>query len=192
MDIFCLLLAFVLLVFCLAFELYFLYAVLLSRRFKYPPAFPSFGKMKKVALSEAEKVLQAADRPLSVVDLGCGTGGLLLPLAKKFPEHHFVGYDWDFLVCLILKWRCRKLKNVSVVHADFMQADFSAFDLLLCFLENKAIEDLKPVFPEKLKKNAVIISLAFALKNMTPTHIFDAKSYGMPLKVFLYRYGNNL
>ena len=142
MDIFLLLFGCVLTVLCIAFELYFIYAVIISKNCKYPPAFPSFGNMKKIALSEAEKFLSTADKPLKVIDLGCGTGGLLLPLAKKFPEHQFVGYDWDFFVCQILKWRARKLTNLAVVCDNFLKAKLQDYDLLLCFLDTKAANEL--------------------------------------------------
>ena len=49
MDIFLLLFGCVLTVLCIAFELYFIYAVIISKNCKYPPAFPSFENIKKIA-----------------------------------------------------------------------------------------------------------------------------------------------
>ncbi len=192
MDIFLLLFGCVLTVLCIAFELYFIYAVIISKNCKYPPAFPSFGNMKKIALSEAEKFLSTADKPLKVIDLGCGTGGLLLPLAKKFPEHQFVGYDWDFFVCQILKWRARKLTNLAVVCDNFLKAKLQDYDLLLCFLDTKAAKELSLKVSQEIKPDTMIISSAFELKDLTPSEVFDAKSYGMPLKVYVYKNSNNL
>ena len=187
MDILVLLFGCLLILACIGFELYFLYALLISKNCKYPPAFPSFGKMKKIALSEAETFLKQVDRPLKIIDLGSGTGGLLLPLAKKFPEHQFVGYDWDFVVCQILKWRSRKLANLSVVRANFLNTDLSQYDLLLCFLDTKAAEELSLKMAKEVKKDALIISSAFKLNDLSPQKIFDAKSFGMPLKVYIYQ-----
>ena len=192
MDIFLLLFGCVLTVLCIVFELYFIYAVIISKNCKYPPAFPSFGNMKKIALSKAEKVLAAADKPLKVVDLGCGTGGLLLPLAKKFPEHQFIGYDWDFFVCRILKWRGRNLSNLTIIRDNFLNVNLSQYDLLLCFLDTKAAVELSQKVSKEINPNAVIISSAFELKDLTPSEIFDAKSFGMPFKVYLYKNRNNL
>lgn len=192
MDIFLLLLGCLLTILCLAFELYFIYAVFISKNCKYPPAFPSFGKMKKIALSEAENFLKQSNHPLKIIDLGSGTGGMLLPLAKKFPQHDFTGCDWDFFVCKILKWRARKLSNLSVVRDNFMNENLSQYDLLLCFLDTKAAEELSQKVAKEIKTNAMIISSAFELKNLKPEKIFDAKSFGMPLKVFVYQNRNNL
>lgn len=192
MDIFLLLFGCVLVVLCIAFELYFLYALFISKNCKYPPAFPSFGKMKQIALSEAEEILSVADKPLKVIDLGCGTGGLLLPLAKKFPNHKFVGYDWDFFVCQILKWRSRHLHNLEVVHGNFLNTDLCEYDLLLCFLDTKAADELSSKVAHEIKSGASIISSAFELRDLTPQKIFDAKSFGMPLKVYVYKNSNNL
>lgn len=172
---------------CIAFELYFLYAVIISKNCKYPPAFPSFGKMKKLTLQEARKVLGASDKPLKVIDLGCGTGTLLVPLAKEFPQHQFVGYDWDWFVSKVIRLRTRKMANVKIVRDDFMKANFGEYDLFLCFLDTKAAEDLSLDLKDKIKKTTVIISSAFELKDMQPAEILDAKSFGMPLKVYIYR-----
>lgn len=187
MDIVFLLFALLLCVGCIVFELYFLYAVIISKNCKYPPAFPSFGNMKKITLQEARKFLNNSDKPLKVIDLGCGAGTLLVPLAKEFPQHQFVGYDWDWFVTKIICFRTRKFANVTIVRDDFMKADFKIYDLLLCFLDTKAAEDLSLDLKDKIKENAVIISSAFELKDMQPSEILDAKSYGMPLKVFIYR-----
>ncbi len=192
MDIFLLLFGCVLVVACIGFELYFLYALFISKNCKYPPAFPSFGNMKKIALNEAEKILQNSNTPLKVVDLGSGTGGLLIPLARKFPQHQFIGYDWDFFVCQILKFRARHLSNLKVIRGDFLKADLSQYDLLLCFLDTQAAEDLSLKVQQEIKENARIISSAFELKGLNPTQIYDAKSYGMPLKVYVYDNRNNL
>ncbi len=187
MDLVFLFLALLLGIGCIAFELYFLYAVIISKNCKYPPAFPSFGNMKKLTLQEARKVLGSSDKPLKVIDLGCGTGTLLLPLAKEFPQHQFVGYDWDWFVCKIIRFRTRKMKNVQIIRGDFMKAEFKDYDLLLCFLDTKAAEDLSLDLKGKIKDSAVIISSAFELTGMQPSEILDAKSYGMPLKVYVYR-----
>lgn len=186
MDLVIILFALLLAVACIVYELYFIYALIISKNCKYPPAFPSFGNMKKITLAEARKVLSSAKKPLKIIDLGCGTGTLLLPLSKEFPEHKFVGYDWDWFVVKIISFRSRKLKNVTIVRDNFMNADFKEYDLLLCFLDTKAADDLSLDLKGKLKKTAVVISSAFELKDMTPTEIIDAKSYGMPLKVYIY------
>ena len=192
MDIFLLLFAFLLLIFGMLFGIYFFYAVFLSKNFQYPPAFPSFGNMRKQALLEAETFLSSADKSLKVIDLGCCIGGLLVPLAKKFPNCQFVGYDWDFFVVKIARWRCRKLKNVSIVHANFLQADLSSYDLILGFLGVKASQDLSLILQEKFKPKAKLISLAFEVPGLKCDKVIDATSYGMPLKVYVYHNGNNL
>ena len=79
---------------CVA-EVYFVVAYTHSDFGEYPPFFPSFGRMKKVCLSEARKILAESKKVLKIIDLGCGSGSLIIPLAKEFPQHEFYGYDWD-------------------------------------------------------------------------------------------------
>lgn len=186
-DVLLVLSALVLMFVTIGLELYFIYAIVISKNCKYPPAFPSFGNMKKLSLAEAREVLAESGTPLRVVDLGCGTGTMLLPLAREFPEHFFVGYDWDRFVTAIIRFRSRKMKNVEIIRDDFMKADIASYDLLLCFLDTKAAEDLSDEMKEKLKPGAVVVSNAFELKGMVPEKILDAKSYGMPLKVYVYK-----
>lgn len=186
MELLILFLGLVLAFVCIAYEIYFIYAVVISRNCKYPPAFPSFGNMKRLCLEEARKVLNVKGKKLKIIDLGCGTGTLLLPLAKEFPEHEFVGYDWDWIICKIVKFRSKKLSNIKIICDNFMKADFEEYDLIMCFLDTRAAVDLSSKFKERLKPGTVVISSAFELKNLEPTRILDARSYGMPLKVFVY------
>ena len=78
---------------------------------RYGPFVSSYGKIKEDILEEARKVLRKADRPLKVTDLGCGSGALLLPLAKEFPEHHFTGYEWDIVPLTMGKIKAAGLKT---------------------------------------------------------------------------------
>lgn len=171
---------------CVA-EVYFVVAYMHSRFGEFPPFFPSFGKMKKVCLEEAEQILRQSQKTLTIVDLGCGSGSLLIPLAKKFPQHRFIGYDWDVVPYAIASFRARHIVNVELFCADFTQADLSEADIVLIFGGKKLFAQWGKKFVESLKNDAVIVSEAFPITQLVPEKEILATSYGMALKVYTYR-----
>ena len=56
----------------------------------------------------------ASPRRLTIVDFGCGSGGLVLPLAVLFPEHAFVGVDMlsASVELLLARAAAAELRNV--------------------------------------------------------------------------------
>ena len=171
---------------CVA-EFYFVAAYVHSGFGKYPPFFPSFGKMKKVCLLEAEKYLRAAEGRLKIADLGCGSGSLLIPLAKKFPNHEFYGYDWDVVPFAIASFRARYLKNIRLFCKDFTKTDFVKADLILIFGGKKLFAEWGENFIASLRPGTQIISEVFPLPQLKPLAEIETPSYGMPLKVYIYQ-----
>lgn len=171
---------------CVA-EVYFVAAYARSGFGEYPPFFPSFGRMKKTCLNEAREILRRADKPSVVADLGCGSGSLLIPLAKEFPQHEFVGYDWDVVPYAIAALRARHLPNVRLYCADFTKADFKEADLVLIFGGKKLFAEWGRQFVRGLKNGAAVISEAFPITQLEAEKEIAAPSYGMPLKVYTYR-----
>ena len=70
----------------------------------------SFAFVLKRFIAEA-----AEERPLQIVDFGCGSGGLILPLAYLFPSCHFTGVEMKPAALAILRQRATAagLTNVS-------------------------------------------------------------------------------
>ncbi len=171
---------------CVA-EVYFVAAYARSGFGEYPPFFPSFGRMKKTCLNEARKILRQAEKPLKVTDLGCGSGSLLIPLAKEFPQHEFIGYDWDVVPYAFASLRARHLSNVRLYCADFTKADLKTADLVLIFGGKKLFAEWGERFVLGLKNGAAVISEAFPIMQLEAEKEIATPSYGMPLKVYTYR-----
>lgn len=70
-----------------------------------------------------ERIAQALPTHGTVIDLGCGSGALLIPLAELFPKLQFVGVDLsENMLKMAEKERAkRQLKNVSFLQENFTQ-----------------------------------------------------------------------
>jgi len=72
-------------------------------------------------------------QPLTVVDVGCGSGGVLRVLAQRlaatWPHTHFEG--WDIAKEAIRRARAHEGGQLHFVHGDFLASERHA-DLLLC------------------------------------------------------------
>lgn len=168
-------------------EAYFLITYVRSGFGKYPPFILSFGRAKNIVIKEAEKFLNQQKAPIKVVDLGCGSGSLLLPLAKKFPQHHFIGYDWDKIPYFIAKYRTKKIKNISIHNRDFMKQSYTDTKLLLCYTGPSLREELGQKLYNETPLDSLIISEAFELNYLPLKEVISAPTLKMPIKVFLYQ-----
>ncbi len=105
-----------------------------SRGFSTAPTVASTGAAKKALLTDIGARLTRAKKTQTVMDLGSGYGTLLIPLARQFPQHHFIGYEWGFVAYCICKIRCIGIKNITLYRRDFFTADISNANIIVLFL----------------------------------------------------------
>jgi SAM-dependent methyltransferase len=78
----------------------------------------------------------ASPRQCRVLELGCATGGNLIPMAYQLPESHFVGIDLSETQIAMGQQLCRKvgLKNIELRTLSILDADESLgkFDYIIC------------------------------------------------------------
>lgn len=149
---------------------------------RYGPFVSSYGKIKEDILEEARKVLRKAERPLKVTDLGCGSGALLLPLAKEFPEHQFTGYEWDVVPLTMGKIKAAGLKNITFVKGDYMKQSYADMDLILCYVLKVTGEPLGKKLAQEIKKDCIVISEMFPLGHLHEIKQIESSIYGVPEK----------
>jgi len=91
---------------------------------------------RRLRLKLADRVLSefAGDRPIRVLDAGCGDGLLSLALAKRHPEWTLVGVDLreDMLAGARARAEGRGLSNITFQAGDLLQPlPLSGFDVVI-------------------------------------------------------------
>lgn len=167
------------------FLLYTLVSFFVFKGWKYPPYVPSLGKVKRTLLDETKKILCDAKKKLIVADLGCGDGCLLARLARQFPQHRFVGYEFNPLPYHLAKLRLKKYKNVQIIQANLMTQDLSHIDVAVCYWSSGV--EFSDKLKKSLKKSAVVVCEIFELKNWIKHKKIISHVLGFQTQVFVYR-----
>lgn len=156
---------------------------------KYGPFVSSYGKLKQDVLNEARSVLKKSKKTLKVTDLGCGSGALLLPLAKEFPQHEFIGLEWDIIPLIMgkIKARLAKLNNVKFVKDNYMTASHADMDVIMCYVLKVTGEPLGKKLAAEIKENSVVISEMFPLGYLQEVKQIQSSLAGIPEKVYVYQ-----
>ena len=152
-----------------------------------PPFIASVGAPKKAVIEQASAFLKQ-NPTAKIADLGCGSGSLLIPLAKQFPNHQFVGYEWDFVPYFLGKLKAHKLKNITYLRRDFFKEDLSGFQLILCYLGTGEIQkQIGTKLNNELSSDSLIISEIFQLENLKKHAETDIKCGPMTFKIYQYK-----
>lgn len=153
---------------------------------KYGPFVSTYGKVKEDILNEARAVLKKSKKKLKVTDLGCGSGALLIPLAKEFPQHEFIGYEWDIVPLTMGKIKASGLKNITFIKGDYMKASHAEMDLIMCYVLKVTGEPLGAKLAKEIKPSCVVISEMFPLAHLKETKQIASSIYGVPTTIFVY------
>jgi precorrin-6B methylase 2 len=156
--------------FCLAIlsvSIVFIYLTVSAGFMHSSPAVPSHGKVKNAIISEASSLLQNSSGKV-IMDLGSGWGTLLLPLAKKFPNHKFIGIERGYLPFNVSVWRARKLKNLTFLRQDFFKTDIGDADLIFVFLLTSTMAQLTAKIKTEMKPDSIVIANRFPMKDEKP------------------------
>ncbi|MBE6452284.1 MAG: methyltransferase domain-containing protein [Alphaproteobacteria bacterium] len=168
------------------FNLYWIISYACSHLGKYPPFIISMGESKEVVVKVASDYLAKSDHQLNIVDLGCGCGSLLLPLAKKFPKHQFIGIERDIVAYIMMKLRSYKYDNIRVIYGNFMECNWAKYDVFLCYVGNEIAPYISQKVKKEAKERAILISETFMIPELYLINEISVKTYGLALKIFIY------
>ena len=159
-----------------------------------PPYVPSFGAEKKVIFERVSAKLAASKEKLTILDPGCGTGTLIIDLAKRFPNHCFVGIEWGKPAYLIAKRKASKLKNVTLLQQDMFTYSFAKADIIVCFLMQPLMERFgKKLLSDCREKETTVYSNTFYIPNLKPVEKISTekssfiKKFALIKNVYVYK-----
>lgn len=122
-----------------------------------------------------------------VYDLGSGWGGLAIRLAKKHPDRKIVGYDVSFLPWLVSVFfkKILGLGNLEIYKKNFLLADLSGADVLVCFLHTDGMREIDKKLTAEGSVDGFLISNYFALPSCQPETSMQINDFH---KSPIYRY----
>ena len=131
------------------------------------PYFPS-GKRAWDAVA----TLLPPGRPLSVIDIGSGLGGLVLDLARRRPDCRFAGIELAPLPWLVSRLRVALAGNVGnsvrFVRGDYERLDLGNYDVVFAYLSPAAMEALWRKASAEMRPGALLLSYEFGIGAVPP------------------------
>lgn len=160
--------------------IFFLHFVFIA--FKFAPFAPTPKIFIKKALTLAN--LKKGD---TLIDLGCGTGRVLVIGAKEFGLQ-VEGYEISPILCLLAKINLF-LHGVKgkVFCKNFLKEKIQKSDLFFLYLNPKLLEKVEKKLKEELKAGFKIVTFSSPLPSTKPKKILFLKRKPY-LKVFLYEF----
>ena len=167
-GLFCILLAVIFVVSLLG-----IYWLISSCGDRYAPPICCCGKLKEGLLADISDYLEKAPAGKTLVDLGSGWGTLLLPLAKRFPQHKFVGVERAFTPYHVSCVRGRGLSNLEFIKGDLFDYHLGKIDVAISFLIGFIMPAITQKFKDELPKGAIVYAPRFPLADIKPDRVVD-------------------
>ena len=109
------------------------------------------------------------------LDLGCGLGGLLLYLSKRYPEKRCIGIESAPIPYMIAKFRqiISPQNNIEIRYGDFWHQDFRVYCTVYAFLSPAPMEKLLEKVSNEMPKGGLFISNSFATAKIQQCQIIS-------------------
>ncbi len=122
---------------------------------------------------EAIKEILPDRRDIVVADIGSGLAGTLLSLADAISDGQFIGIETAPLP-FVLSWlrvlASGRSRRVRLIFGDYRHQDFSAFDVIYCFLSPVPMSEAHAKASREMRPGTILISNSFTV----PGHPADA------------------
>src|SRR5450830_1821193 len=107
-------------------------------------------------------------RPIKLIDIGSGLGGLVLDLAARRPDSEFEGIELAPLPWLASRLRAGGRPNVRFSRGDYETLDFADFDVVFAYLSPAAMERLWQKAQAEMRPGSLLLSYEFVISTKSP------------------------
>ncbi|MDO9419632.1 MAG: class I SAM-dependent methyltransferase [Herminiimonas sp.] len=129
------------------------------------PFYPS-----NLATWNAVAELLPKDRSVHLIDIGSGLGGLVLNLAKRRPDSHFLGIEIAPLPWLVSMLRARFTRSAAqFTRGDYGRLNFAEYDVVFAYLSPVAMPALWKKARTEMRQGTMLLSYEFPIPQVEPT-----------------------
>ena len=151
------------------------------------PFVPSPSAPKKIAITKISELLDNATTPQTVVDAGCGNGKLLAILAKKYPQHHFIGIEYNKTLYNYCHRKYKKINNLNFYNQDLLEFDYNQTNIIYYF----GIPALTQKFGEKLQQTQTRLDILTLDAQFEHLQLISKESFKFWMtQSYVYHYKN--
>jgi hypothetical protein len=156
-------------------------------------ASPSVPWMRQAVIHRITQELTTLDHPSSVIlELGSGWGTLAFAAAKACPHAQIRGFEISPVplhFSRLKRWLGR-YHNVTFSSQNFFDVNMGDADIILTYLIQPLMEELRIKFGKELKPGTIVISNTFPISGWVPHHEETIQNFIYTLKVYTYRVAN--
>lgn len=131
---------------------------------------------------DAVAKLLPQQRPIRLIDIGSGFGGLVLDLAARRPDSSFLGIELAPLPWLASALRARLAgSGAEFIRGDYEQLDFSGHDVVFAYLSPAAMPALWRKARAEMQSGALLLSYEFGIDGVAPDVVTEVGPKGLCL-----------
>ena len=155
--------------------------VVISGLFVWPPPLPTHPRTRRRMIEAIRKLRPASATGGLILDPGCGFGGLVLALARAFPEAEVVGIDLQPLPLLVAQFRAKLLglRNVTFRRGDLFKEDYRGVQVIACFLWGNVMEQLYAKWDAELQDGCVVVSNVHPMPHWPPVEVISVTEWAL-------------
>ncbi len=102
------------------------------------------------------------------IDLGCGTGTMLMHLARRRPDGCYCGVELSPLPYLVSRWRALRHRAIRAQWGDFWGIDWSTHDVVYAYLSPAPMAQVWEKARREMCPGSLLISNGFCIPGVPP------------------------
>ncbi|HEX8886357.1 MAG TPA: class I SAM-dependent methyltransferase [Noviherbaspirillum sp.] len=107
-------------------------------------------------------------RPLRIIDIGSGLGGLALNIAARRPDCQVTGIELAPLPWLASRLRPGNSSNCRFLRGDYQALDFADYDVVFAYLSPAAMPQLWAKARAEMRPGTLLLSHEFTVPDTVP------------------------